>query len=1790
MKFLVITALLVAVSSGRLSSDNQQSEQTQQWPWQVGKVYRYDVESHTLARLHEGASSGSAFRTRLIVRVKAPGQLQARLENPQHAQVNQELSDGQLPQDLKYQPAQNLDKPFEINLVGGRVQSLNLPASVPLAQENLLKGLIGALQVDLSPHRNVRSPHDTYDKEIQQGHFRKMETDVTGDCQTLYTVSPVASEWRRELPKFAEEEEPIEITKSKNYGHCHHRVDYHFGVPEGAEWAGTAHRTGEDQLIKRATVSRILAGKQGPIYKAETTSTVHVHPLLHGKQKAEVLSQVIVTLDSQEQDSEPEWETPEGSRPIQNLLYSLTPKQVNIEDSSSSSSSSSSESHENRDQQGYNQDSPKNRQRRSSGLKKIVTANRVVIKKRSNDRSSSSDSSSSSQSNSAYINDDVPRSNEPAYAALYLNPQPHGDKKQNPMNAQKLVQEIAQQLQNPNNMPKGDFLSKFNILVRVIASMSSGQLSQTSRSIEIAKSSNNNLKSDMWMIYRDAVTQAGTLPAFQQIKTWIQTKKIQGEEAAEVTASLPNTLRYPTKELMAQFFELAMNEEVRQQRYLNNSALIAATKFINMGQVNNRTAHSYYPTHMYGRLSNKDDDFVLKQVLPRLQQELSQAVENDDRHKQQVYIKAIGNLGHRAILEVFAPYLEGQIKVSNYIRTQMVNNLQTLAKQEDNHARAVLFSILKNTAEHYEVRVAAIRNIFMGRPNSPMMQSMAEMTHHDPSIQVRAALKSTIESAAALKNPRYFELARTAQAAKDMLTKEEFGKQDSAKYFDENHDEDSENTILSVISQIGSRDNLWPKQFSYVMKNKAGGWDKPESISTSVSSVQRVMDYLKEQLFGNNAKDNNDDVNHKYSAKKVAQMLNIKSNNAEPLGASFQINFMNQERFFAFDEGDLQMLAQSIKQYAQEFEKGVDKHYTKVFNQDQISVMFPVATGMPFIYKYKEPTVFHIMSKAKGQYEMKSPKEYSGSMDKDIHFTYAKNIDGSVGFLDTLSNQHSSAGVVTKLQLYIPIKMQVQVKTGEVQVSVSSLEPEQDHTILHYSSWPYTANQKKDTLTPISQDPTTKLVARNNKVVALDTKFGQQVGIQFQLQGYSYSNDFKSIRNKFDWDHPMSSIASAIYQKDIAQTHFNLKHLGKQSKNKDIKLTFAYDAYYNQKQDGQYNPTASDIKDVSPNSEERRKELVKRAVTGINTAKAQVVDFSVTFEGAQKVEYVATAAIGDSPVDDKVQYAIFAGKNSPQGNTQINGVGKHNKPESTTFNYQEALKKDLKMPFDLDIRYGPSGNIHMNGQVERSKKYGDELKNLPLAKQCDQEIAQGNQYQRACYQMIIKSQALDSLRNTVTYKDVSPAVKNFVFQAYKIAESLGYWQTEVNPFKTLPEGRLEYSIEASYLTNSLHLVLNSRYGEVQVKNMYIPDVAASVVSAYRPINTYERVSNHYSRQQYQPYCSVDGTRVKTFSGRSYEYPLTKSWHVVMLQDAEHPGQSNEQVAILARKPNSNEKQQELYISYKSEYGKQLEIEIQPTEGSKQQQVKVTTNAKKVSDGDLTMYWDDEEERPILQYHTESDGTLMLNIREDRLRIMYDGYRSVVLNRESRNSSRGICGQMSGDERDDYLTPNGLVDRPEHYGASYALDDENSDPKTKQLKEQAKEKAYEPEIHYTTILRSDQEWKSAMHSSSSSEEDWGSQSVYRSRSYSKQPGPCKVQQQVQYYENHGEICITTKPLNSCQSSCRGDGYKVQAAQVVCRPKLDQQFRAYRDQIKQGQNPQVNGVPQNKQFRVPSSCLA
>lgn len=306
--------------------------------------------------------------------------------------------------------------------------------------------------------------------------------------------------------------------------------------------------------------------------------------------------------------------------------------------------------------------------------------------------------------------------------------------------------------------------------------------------------------------------------------------------------------------------------------------------------------------------------------------------------------------------------------------------------------------------------------------------------------------------------------------------------------------------------------------------------------------------------------ENQEEFNFKFSPEKIEQMLNLKNNQPLPLEMNLFIDFMNQQRFFAFSESDLQQLPQMLQQYMNDLTKGIDFHYTKIVNQYQVAIMFPLAMGVPFVYKYKEPALIHVQSKARLNNQAQNSQDQQSlfNINKEVELVYAQNMDGRVGFLDTLANNYASVGVVKKVQITIPIKADINIENKSIRVRLSPLRPDQDTTIVHYSIWPYSAQQGKDSNIPVSHDPNTQVISGENKMSNIDFKFGQQsTGMQFQLNGYSYSHiyqNFGLLMHGQDW---WTKLMSPKHQ-GASLTHFNLKYLGKQSQAKSVTIKAVY--------------------------------------------------------------------------------------------------------------------------------------------------------------------------------------------------------------------------------------------------------------------------------------------------------------------------------------------------------------------------------------------------------------------------------------------------------------------------------------------------------------------------------------------------------------------------------------------------------------------------------------------------------
>lgn len=146
--------------------------------------------------------------------------------------------------------------------------------------------------------------------------------------------------------------------------------------------------------------------------------------------------------------------------------------------------------------------------------------------------------------------------------------------------ARKLSEEIGNDLQNPSEIPETNPLAKFNILSELIRTMDAHQIERLVEQLYVAepedesheKTSFEEMKADSsehkhkvhrqqwnvrnaaWATFRDAVTDAGTGPAITQTMKWIQTRKVRGENAAQLIAAWPKTIREPTEEMQRAFY------------------------------------------------------------------------------------------------------------------------------------------------------------------------------------------------------------------------------------------------------------------------------------------------------------------------------------------------------------------------------------------------------------------------------------------------------------------------------------------------------------------------------------------------------------------------------------------------------------------------------------------------------------------------------------------------------------------------------------------------------------------------------------------------------------------------------------------------------------------------------------------------------------------------------------------------------------------------------------------------------------------------------------------------------------------------------------------------------------------------------------------------------------------------------------------------------------------------------------------------------------------------------------
>lgn len=712
--------------------------------WKSNTEYVYEVSGRTLTALNDISAeyTGVLFKGKLSMRPKNDGaSLVGHISDAQYAPVFVSLPEGYntpIP-DASYKPVPWIGHPFQVLMQNGVVEDLIVDNEVSSWEANMLKGIVSQIQVDTQGENLMKSTMTQLPVEGQSSAvYKTMEDTVTGIYETLYEINTLP-EYRIQVepylvpyPQVKGDGEIIEIIKTKNFSNPAEECGYYYGLGEMGHARPLSNKLGD--LMSRDSISRIiLTGNLGryTIQSSVTINKIAVSPtLINNNQRGMVVSVMNLTLVNIKENNE-QPQGPPNPVSLGNLVY-------NYENPFTGKYTVHQDFDHERHEASYNYQGSEEQM--------------FKFKRAAESSESVEDLSMEQESHFKQIESPLSEPPNAPLLPLYVGYMGKSIKSAPNTNivqkAVKIALEIGKDAENPTEIPKDNTLSKYVILSSLIRIMDVNEIQEAVQQLYN--------KGDAWKAFRDALAESGTGPALLTIQQLILAGKLEGEEAAEVINGMAQSVREPTEEYMRSFYQFVIKSEVRRHPKLNVTSLLRFSELVNNVYVNRYYSRDEYPIPSFGSFRSKAGRrFVLGEYVPYLNEKLNEAIYDGDSHRIQVYISALGSVGHPVILQAFEPYLEGVQQISRFQRLHIVNSLEGLVRNYPRIARSLLYKIYQNAGDDPDVRIAAVYQLARTGPSPTMLQRMADFTNIDIDEQVNAAVKSVIQHVARMKDPQY---------------------------------------------------------------------------------------------------------------------------------------------------------------------------------------------------------------------------------------------------------------------------------------------------------------------------------------------------------------------------------------------------------------------------------------------------------------------------------------------------------------------------------------------------------------------------------------------------------------------------------------------------------------------------------------------------------------------------------------------------------------------------------------------------------------------------------------------------------------------------------------------------------------------------------------------------------------------------------------------------------------------------------------------------------------------------
>ena len=1011
MRLFAFLALAGSVAAFSLiSRDSPQAEDQE---------LQYKFVSQVLTGIPQLSSQYSGWRLTGLSTIQ-PGSERSyklKLSNMKYLSINDQLEvsaekeilsseEHELPSQIK----QQLETPYKVSInPSGQVEAIYTESSEPEMITNIKKSLVnnnfewlqGSRMIDTNQiHR------DQDDTEQQpKGYFKTFEKSLEGDCEVEYSVHKMADYQIDELEKTEEmsggenqcqDQDYYQVVKTVNYQNCRERPLYQRSVGSQAKSDGSSGSS--SPYLSESSLSRsVWCGPvTAPVLRKQTTEQKVV---VSGNGK----------FDSQEKI--------EVTSRVTNTLISFSSKSSDIPEPQS-----------------------------------VKKSHDLTFSFPSGDFWTSTSSSGSQHS--------LPQPSD--LTSRPATPYPSLSSEQAKTKFVSLFVSMMEDVHSGHH--EEDIHSQTGQLSYLSTMLSYEDIKDCWSRIQQRLSHDIAVKENALSVFCDILSlgMAPTNPSIKFIIEKIQNKQIKGESAAWVAANMIRSVQTPTEKTIQELTNFLVDCSSQQSRDLTATVAMSLTELIYKACVDETSSSYNYPSQVYGKFCSPSSKAIKVVLIPYLKQSLEdlkpaltdrQTGEQtsqpsiDSMNSLISLINALGNLGIEEASQALLEVVEGAYTQHPHPRSMAVYNLIRSAQQNPTKYRPVILSIIQNTAEHEEVRMAAVTALPYVQPSSAQLQKLAGLTWYDSQQQVSAFISSTLQSLSQL--PSGSQESYLSQKAGEAL---KLAKPTNSSGIHKSQNIQIKQFLESLKASVGL--NL-----QYV-NSEESAFPRTMYLQSQISSKAQTMKPFESSLYLQGADTLLDQL---YGAYKSWSQLSQQEKPQEKLGyeprksknpeAHLTLKMFDLQRFFSVDSDYFQQVAREMAEEMSQ-QGAVKKEKTKVLDLSYHQVILPSVTGLPLYYHHRVPLMMSARTSL--------TTARAGTLEMKIKPSLNYQQKTRVGTLCPFTQQYLGAGVETSLNITVPLRAELSLQNGQVSITLKTpgdAWSQRDKSVVQFKVNPYTFNE-----------------------------------------------------------------------------------------------------------------------------------------------------------------------------------------------------------------------------------------------------------------------------------------------------------------------------------------------------------------------------------------------------------------------------------------------------------------------------------------------------------------------------------------------------------------------------------------------------------------------------------------------------------------------------------------------------------------------------------------------------------